>query len=74
MHLFKFCTNHADLFISSLDLAKKEITYSVRDKETGKLLEPSTKSKLVLNNNQVIFDVSRVFPLELAKHIEHILN
>lgn len=74
MHLFKFCTQLADLFISDLDLSAKTIAYSVRDKETGKLLEPHSKSKLVVNGSQVVFDTNRTFDINLARHIEATLK
>lgn len=73
MHFFKVCLNHADLFISSLDLSAKTIAYSVRDKETGILLEPHFKSKLVMNDKQVTFD-HRFIDLNFAKHIEATLK
>lgn len=73
MHLFKVCLTHADLFISALDLREKTIEYSVRAKESGQLVEPHFKSKLILNDSQIIFDQRHII-LGLAKHIEHTLK
>lgn len=73
MNLFKVSITHADLFISHLDLSGKTIAYSVRDKETGILLEPHFKSRLEINESQIMFD-SRYIGLGFAKHIETTLN
>lgn len=73
MHLFKVCLTHADLFISSLDLSINSIEYTVRDKETGNLLEPHFKSKLAMNDKQITFD-HRHIDLRFAKHIEETLK
>lgn len=73
MHLFKVNLNLADIFISELDLSKGVIAYSVRDKETGILLEPHLESKLLVNDKQVMFD-SRFIDKNYAKHIEETLN
>ena len=73
MHLFKVQLQFIDLFIESLDLSAKVIAYSVRDKETGKLLEPHFKSKLVINKNQIDFDMRHI-SLDMAKFIESVLS
>lgn len=73
MHLVKVCLQLADLFIESLDLSEKTIVYSVRDKETGILLEPHFKSKLTMNEQQILFD-HRHIDLRYAKHIEEVLR
>lgn len=74
MHFFKICTQFADLFISDLDLSGKTIAYSVRDKETGIILEPHSKSKLMVNELQIVFDVNRTLDIKFAKFIEATLK
>lgn len=73
LHLYKICLQRADLFISELDLEKKFIAYTVRDKMTGNTLEPHFKSNLLIEDKQVTFD-SRYIDLNFAKHIEAILK
>lgn len=73
IHLFKLSNQQADLFISRIDFSKREIDYSVREKDTGVLLEPPNKSKLTITESIILFD-GRPVPLDLAKHISVILN
>lgn len=40
--LYKVPLEHSDLFITHVDLEKATITYTVRDKESGRLLEPES--------------------------------
>lgn len=72
LHLFKVPSATADLFIS--DLNKDEITYSVRDKETGTLLEPVKTSKFVVQGPNIAFDHIRTIHLGLANKIIETLN
>ena len=72
IHLFRISNQQADLFISSINLKNKDISYTVRDKETGMLLEPPNKSKLTVTEQTVLFD-GRPVPLDLAHYIEQIL-
>lgn len=47
--LYKVPLEHSDLFITHVDLEKATITYTVRDKESGRLLEPeSVDSKITI--------------------------
>lgn len=47
--LYKVPLEHSDLFITNVDLEKATITYTVRDKENGRLLEPeSVDSKITV--------------------------
>lgn len=46
----------SDLFIKVIDLEKGSITYDVRDKDTGKLLEPTRTGKLEVIEETVYFD------------------
>lgn len=73
MHLFRISNQQADLFVSHINLKNKDISYTVRDKETGMLLEPPNKSKLTVTEQQVLFD-GRPIPLGLAQFIEQTLH
>lgn len=46
-HLFKVPLNLADLFIEKV--TEEEITYSVRTKDTGELMEPRRTTKYLIN-------------------------
>lgn len=39
-HLFKIPLQHADMFISHIDIEKHLISYEMRDKNSGILIEP----------------------------------
>lgn len=74
IHLFRVSSTHSDLFISLLDLKKKEIHYTVRDKETGILLEPPLKSKITITDKQILFDGARFIDLGYAQGIAATLH
>jgi hypothetical protein len=73
-HIFKVQLINSDLFISGVDLINKTLTYQLRDKYSGKLLEPEFKnSKFTVNSSQAHFD-SRFINLDLLTHIQQVLN
>lgn len=72
-HIFKWSNKFADVFISSID--DQEITYEVRDKDTGVMIEPKRKTKYIVNevSKMVHFD-AREIQVELFGHIYQTLH
>lgn len=72
IHIFKLQSTLADLFIYKI--TDKDITYEVRDKNDGKLLEPRRTSKYdVTGTNKIFFD-GRDIGIETAMLIAQTLN
>lgn len=73
--MFKWPNKYADVFITMIDLDKEEVQYTVRDKDTGILVEPSKKSKFIVSasNGMVYFD-ARECPINLFQHIHNVLQ
>lgn len=71
-HLFKVPLNLADLFIEKV--TEEEITYSVRTKDTGELMEPRRTTKYLINEQtkRVHFDMREV-PVEMLQLIYQVL-
>lgn len=46
-HLYKWINQYSDVFISAID--GDSITYTVRDKVTGVIMEPPRKTKYVVD-------------------------
>lgn len=74
MHAFKYPSEHSDLFIYEINLAEGKIVYEVRDKETGRLLEPRNTTKIQLNPDKLIFDINRTLPRAVVEHIINTLT
>ncbi len=72
-HLFKVQLQHSDLFISAIDPIKCLISYEVRDKKTGLLLEPSSFSKFEVLEDKISFD-KRQIPIPIVQQIVETLN
>lgn len=70
-HYFKINLDRSDLFI--LEINDTQITYEVRDKESGKLLEPKRTSFYEVLGNQVHFDM-RFVPHNTFIHIRRTLT
>lgn len=70
-HLFKVELERSDLFIESLD--NDFIVYEVRDKESGKLLEPKHRSKVEFGGDRILFD-NRHLMMGLANVVFGTLN
>jgi hypothetical protein len=73
IHAVKIPLERSDLFIHALNTDSMEIIYEVRDKETGKLMEPRRTSKLERNKDLLLFDMRHIHQ-ELAGHIKDILT
>lgn len=73
MHVFKLELEYSDIFIYDLDLPNKTITYEVRDKDEGKLMEPRCQSKLQFTEDKILFD-HRHITKPLAAYIVAILK
>ena len=71
-HVFKLQSTLADLFIYSI--TEDRITYEVRDKNDGKLLEPKRTSPYTVTGNAKIFFDGRDIDARAAAGIAHILN
>lgn len=66
--IHKVVLDRADMFIEDINLEKTEIAYEIREKESGKLLEPKRIGKFEVLGQQVLFD--RFFvPLTRFEHI-----
>jgi hypothetical protein len=72
-HLFKIPLQNSDMFVKSIDFNTKLIDYSIRDKETGNLLEPSSITPFTIDGNKLNFG-SRFIALEYAKIIQQLLT
>lgn len=74
-HIYKWTNKFADVFISSINLEREEVSYTVRDKETGVLVEPLRKAKFIVNEpgKLVHFD-AREMPIDLFSHIYQVLQ
>lgn len=59
-HLIKIPLQLSDLFVEALDRELKTITYSVRDKEKGLLMEPLRCSKWELIESDIHFDMRHI--------------
>jgi hypothetical protein len=73
-HCVKVPSERSDLFIWGFrDGENPLITYEVREKETGKLLEPRRSSKFDITEKGVFFD-GRDLPMSLAFYVMQCLN
>lgn len=70
-HLYKIQLQLADLFISKI--TDTHIHYEIRDKETGKLIEPAKVSPYTVHEGKIHFDM-RFITVELAARIVELLN
>ena len=63
-HLYKWRCEFSDVFVSTID--GEQITYTVRDKVTGILMEPPRKSKYVVDEikKMIYFDERSMFLAE----------
>ena len=73
--MFKWPNKFADVFVISINLEKEEIQYTVRDKDTGVLVEPLRTAKFIVNevSGMVHFD-ARECPARLFQHIYDVLQ
>lgn len=72
MHLFKVPLQHSDLLIS--EITEDTISYTVRTKEEGTLLEEMhLHSKYIVNDNKALFD-GRFIMLPFLDSIRAILE
>jgi len=62
-HLFKISTPLSDMFISYV--IDDTITYEVRNKDDGKLLEPKRTSKFSLGSDDNIHFDNRFIPVDM---------
>lgn len=72
-HLFKIPLLHSDMFVEAIDVVGKTITYELRQKEEGGLLEPKKTSPYTEYNNQLHFDM-RFIDLTVAQKILQTLS
>jgi hypothetical protein len=72
MHIFKVQLDLSDMFIYNIDVDKKLITYEVREKDNGHLLEPRHNAPLEFYPDKVYFD-NRFLTSDLFKHVYFIL-
>jgi hypothetical protein len=74
-HLVKVQLQHSDMFVKILDLEKNLITFQIRDKISGILLEPETTLPFVVNElEQKIEFGARYIQFGLAQIISNYLN
>jgi hypothetical protein len=73
-HCVKVSSERSDLFIWDLkDGDGAHITYEVREKDTGKLLEPKRTSKFDVTEKGIFFD-GRDINISLAKYVKACLS
>ena len=70
-HAVKIPLETSDMFISSI--TDEDITYTIRDKETGKLIESELKSKYKIQDDVLYFD-SRYIHSQLAERVRTFLK
>jgi hypothetical protein len=74
-HLVKIQLQHSDMFVRSLDIEKNLITFQIRDKITGHLLEPEITQPFVVNDpEQKIEFGARFIHIGLAQIVATHLN
>ena len=61
------------MFVKSIDFNTKLIDYSIRDKHTGNLLEPSSITPFTINGDKIEFG-ARFIGLQYAQAIQQILT
>lgn len=71
-HIFRINSITSDLFV--YEITPTHITYEVRGKDDGKLLEPRRVSKYELHSDKRIYFDSRDLPADLVVLIVQILN
>lgn len=73
--MFKIPNKFADVFILSIDPEKEQIEYTVRDKDTGVLVEPLRTTKFVINeaDRMVHFD-ARFVSLDIFQRAYQVLS
>lgn len=73
--MFKIPNKFADVFILSIVPEKEQIVYTVRDKDTGVLVEPLRTTKFVINevDRMVHFD-ARVVSLDIFQRAYQVLS
>lgn len=71
-HIYKLQSMLSDLFIYKI--TDKMIVYEVRDKESGRLLEPRRESPYTITGNGKLFFDGRDIAVETAQEIVNILN
>ena len=71
-HIYKLQSALADLFIYKID--DTSITYEVRGKDDGKLLEPRRTSKYDVTQDGRIFFDGRDIRIEMVAAIVQVLN
>ncbi|KKL99824.1 hypothetical protein LCGC14_1810570 [marine sediment metagenome] len=70
--MFKIELEFSDLFVSSIDISGLVICYSVRDKETGKMIEEKHTSKMEEFEGKFYFDnrfINVAFAHEIQKQL-----
>lgn len=74
-HLFKIPIQNSDMFVKGIDIEKNLITYQVRDKLTGNLLEPEQTVSFTINEveQKVEFSGGRYIAIGLAALINQVL-
>lgn len=72
-HLFKIPLQNSDMFVKSIDFNTKLIDYSIRDKNTGNLLEPISITPFTIDGDKITFG-SRFIGLEYAKAVQELLT
>ena len=71
-HIFRLASTLADLFIYKI--TETHITYEVRGKDDGKLLEPKRESPYTVTGNGKIFFDGRDIDVNMAAFIQQTLN
>lgn len=74
IHLFKVPLQHADMFISSIDTKNHLISYTMRDKNTGTLIEPPIVNDVFEVLQDRISFSKRQIPHEQVYKIHETLN
>lgn len=64
---------NSDLFITDIDFEKEMVSYQIRDKETGALLESKGVDKCEIEGDMVWF-AKRFLPVNLFSTITEILK
>lgn len=72
IHLFKIQLQNSDMFIS--EITEDTITYSIREKENGRLLEPAKQSRYTTGPDTYIHFDNRFIDINLANYIGETLK
>lgn len=74
-HLFKINLQFSDIFIKELNIKNRIITFQIRDKNNGNLMEPETSMPFLINENEEKIEFgARFIAIGLAEIIAHQLH